>query len=302
MNLPATTTPSSRTFIGSGHRREAARPRVSPELIAVLATRSSARDFWLLELLYEHRVLTTSQIRELAFSSTSAATHRMLTLWRLRAVERFRPAVAAGSAPLHYVLGPAGAALLAERRQISTAQFGYRTDRALSLAASDKLAHLVGSNNLFTALVAYSRAHPSARLQVWWSERRCAVVWGKIVRPDGYGRWRHGSRSTDFFTEYDTGTEPLHRLLSKIGDYIALAEMTGITHTPVLFVLPSTAREQHLHARTGPTTPLIATTTPQTLTGAGGPAGPAWLPLTPTANPVRQHLADLAGGADRGRS
>ena len=291
------------TYIGAGSTVEAARPRVSPELIAVLAGRLSARDIWLLELLHEHRVLTTGQIRELAFSGISAATHRMLTLWRLRAVERFRPAVVAGSAPLHYVLGPAGAAVLAERRNVSIAQFGYRLDRALALAASDKLTHLVGSNSLFTALVAHARTHPDAGLDTWWSERRCTAMWGKIVRPDGYGRWHEDDRATDFFTEHDTGTEPLPRLLTKIGDYAALADMTGLTHTPVLFTLPGAIREQHLHAHTHPSLPPIATTTPQALDAAGGPAGPAWQPLTPASHSsgqARRRLADLPPGTRTG--
>jgi hypothetical protein len=301
MATPTTgpTTGSRRIFVGAGHAAEAPRSRLSPELADILATRLRARDVWLLELLAEHRVLTTGQIRELAFGTISAATHRMLTLWRLHAVERFRPAVPAGSAPLHYVLGPAGAQVLAARRHLTVEQFGYRADHALALAASDKLAHLVGSNSVFTALIAHARTHPNARLQAWWSERRCAEIWGKIVRPDGYGRWhetgtttnRDIDRTVDFFTEYDTGTEPLHRLLGKIGDYQALAEMTGITHTPVLFTLPNPAREQHLHARAQPTTPLIATTTPHALP-ASGPAGPAWRPIG-AAEGTRRRLIDL---------
>jgi hypothetical protein len=282
------------SYIGAGSTPVAARPRVSAELIAALATRLTVRDRWLLELLHEHRVLTTGQIRDLAFNTISATTHRMLTLWRHRAVERFRPATTAGSAPLHYVLGPAGAAILAERRNLTATQFGYRLDRALALAHSDKLHHLVGTNNIFTALAARARTHPQAGLDAWWSEHRCRQIWGKIARPDGYGRWHDGVRQLDFFLEYDTGTEPLHRLLAKIGDYITLAEMTGITHTPVLFALPSPSREQHLHARTSPTTcPLIATTTPHALQMAGGPAGPAWKPITPVADPTRRRLADL---------
>ncbi|TDE22815.1 replication-relaxation family protein [Actinomadura sp. 6K520] len=288
---PGRTAHPRRSYVGAGSTREPARPQVSPELIAALAARLRPRDSWLLELLHEHRVLTTQQIRQLAFSSISAATHRMLTLWRLRAVERFRPAVSAGSAPLHYVLGPAGAAILADRRDMSTAEFGYRPDHALALATSAKLAHLVGSHTLFTALVDYARPRPSAELEEWWSERRCAAVWGKIVRPDGYGTWRHDGRRLSFFTEYDTGTEPLNRLLAKIGDYAALAEMTRITSTPALFVLPNPTRERHLHAHTHPAVPPVATTTPQALQAAGGPAGPAWQPTTTTYQ--RQRLIDL---------
>ena len=41
---------------------------------------------------------------------------------------------------------------------------------------------------------------------------------------------------TDFFLEYDTGTEPLSRVTAKLAGYAALAARTGIT-TPVLFWL-----------------------------------------------------------------
>ncbi|WP_395107260.1 replication-relaxation family protein [Actinomadura sp. SCN-SB] len=283
---------SRRSYVGPGSTREPARPQVSAELIAALAARLRPRDTWLLELLHEHRVLTTAQICDLAFTSISAATHRMLTLWRLRAVERFRPSVPAGSAPLHYVLGPAGAAILADRRGMSTAEFGYRPDHAMALASSARLAHLVGSHTLFTSLIAHARAHPGTELKEWWSERRCAAMWGRIVRPDGYGTWRQDGHRVSFFTEYDTGTEPLNRLLAKIGDYTALAEMTGITDTPALFVLPNPTRERHLHAHTHPNLPLVATTTPTALQAAGGPAGPAWQPTQATYR--RQRLIDLS--------
>jgi hypothetical protein len=225
----------------------------------------------------------------------STTTHRLLTLWRLRAIERFRPATAAGSAPMHYVLGPTGAAVLAARRGKTVAQFGYRIDRALAISHSDKLTHLIGANAIFTALAHYGRTHPGAELTTWWSERRCQAAWGKIARPDGYGRWRHNHRQIDFFLEYDTGTEPIHRLLAKIGDYGSLAQMTGITDTPILFTLPGTLREDHLHARITTGIPLVATTTPEALQAAGGPAGPAWRPDSGHgADGVRRRLIDLA--------
>jgi hypothetical protein len=293
--MPTPAAKRARTYVGSGTTKVPARPPMSPDLVAVLASRLRPRDRWLLEILHEHRVLTTHQIQQLAFPSISTTTHRLLKLWRLRALERFRPAMEVGSAPMHYVLGPAGAAILAQRRGTSVAQLGYRIDRALAIAHSDKLTHLVGSNGLFTALAAHARTHPGTELVTWWSERRCHRVWGMTARPDGYGRWRDGHRECDFFTEYDTGTEPLHRLEAKIGDYAALAETTGITDTPVLFILPTPAREQHLHARTTTSRPLIATTTLDALEAAGGPAGAAWRPI---GGRIRRRLIDLdpAGG------
>jgi hypothetical protein len=289
--MPTPTTGRAPSYIGTGATSAVpVRPRVSPELIATLATRLTPRDRWLLEILHEHRVLTTHQIQQLAFPSVSTTTHRLLALWRLRALERFRPAMATGSAPLHYVLGPASAAVLAARRGQTLTAFGYRLDRALAVAHSDKLHHLVGTNGLFTALAHHGRTHPGTRLLAWWSERRCQATWGKYARPDGYGRWQQDGHETDFWCEYDTGTEPLPRLLAKIGDYTALGELTGITDTPVLFVLPSTAREDHLHTRLDPARPLIATTTSHALHAANGPAGPAW--RIPSA-PERRRLIDL---------
>ena len=295
--MPIPTTNRARTYIGAGATPNPTRPRVSPELIATLASRLTPRDRWLLEILYEHRVLTTAQLHQLAFPSISTTTHRLLALWRLRAIERFRPAVTTGSAPLHYVLGPAGAAVLAARRGISVAEFGYRLDRAVALAYSDKLTHLVGSNSVFTALAHHARTHPESVLVTWWSERRCRSMWGKYARPDGYGRWRHDGRETDFFLEYDTGSEVIQRLLSKIGDYNALAEMTGIPDTPVLFALPNTSREDHLHARLDLGIPLVATTTPEALQTANGPAGPAWRPIG-SPHTDRRQLSDLARTAE----
>jgi hypothetical protein len=282
------------TYVGSGRARTPARPRMNAELLTSLATRLTTRDRWLLELLHEHRVLTTHQIHELAFPSISTTTHRMAALWRLRAVERFRPATEVGSAPMHYVLGPAGAAVLAARRNQTPTEFGYRTDVALRLAHSDKTAHLVGSNAIFTALAAHARTHPETELVAWWSERRCRKTWGHIVRPDGYGRWRHHNREVDFFTEYDTGTEPLHRLLTKIENYRRLSDHTQIT-TPVLFILPSTVREDHLHTRLTTTAAAVATTTCYALAELGGPAGPVWRPV---GKPARCLLTDLTAARE----
>ena len=79
----------------------------SPGLLAALAARLTTRDRWLLRMLHEHRVLTTTQITWLAFGTGRAATARLLTLYQLRAIDRFRPLTPARSAPLHFVLDEA---------------------------------------------------------------------------------------------------------------------------------------------------------------------------------------------------
>ena len=267
-------------------RPRAGRLARSPELLAALAGRLTARDRWLLRMLHEHRVLTTSQITQLAFGTTRAATARLLTLHQHQAVDRFRPLIQVGSAPLHFVLGEAGAHVLAAEDALTVGQLGYRRDRALAIALSPQLGHTTGVNGFFTALAAFAR-RGGGELLCWWPERRCAALWGDLARPDAYGRWREpapaGAAETDFFLEYDTGTEDLPRLIAKLTGYRMLAARTAIT-TPVLFWLPSPRREAALRARlataaSGGVIPAVpvATATPA-LAAAGGPAGAVWLP------------------------
>jgi len=259
---------------------EPGRLAVTPGLLAEIAGRLTARDRWLLAMLHEHRVLTTTHITQLAFGTSRAATARMVILHRYQLADRFRPLAAAGSAPWHFVLGPAGAHVLAAQYALTPGQLGYRRDRALAAALSPRLGHDTSASGFFTALAAHARTTGNARLACWWSEHRCAALWGDLARPDGYGRWHEhgpgGSCGTDFFLEYDTGAEDLPRLVSKLAGYQALAARTGIT-TPVLFWLPGPRREAALHARlpavSGDLVPVF-TATP----GTSGPAGPVWLP------------------------
>ena len=293
-----------------GRPRAGGRMARSPQLAAGLSARLTARDRWLLRMICEHRVLTTTQVTQLAFGTARAATARMTALYQYRAVDRFRPLAPAGSSPLHFILDEGGAMLLAEEDGITPEGLGYRRDRSMAFALSPRLAHYVGANGIFTALAAAARASGGqAALECWWGERRCAAAWGESARPDGYGRWSEQapgqpSRVVDFFLEYDTGTEPLRRVVAKLAGYAALAVRTGIT-TPVLFWLRSPSREAALHARlAGPPPPgvrdaasaaqipgvPVATAAPGI--SPDGPAGEAWLPA---ASPgPRLRLAQLA--------
>lgn len=275
-------------------------PRLSltPDLLAVLAARLTARDRWLLRVLHEHKVLTTTQITQLAFGTNRAATGRLLRLYQHQAVDRFRPLAITGSAPWHFVLGPAGAQLLAAEDAITISQLGYRRDRALAVALSPQLAHTTGVNGFFAHLAARARAAPGSGLDRWWSERRCTALWGDLARPDAYGRWHETSpatgivEETEFFLEYDTGTEDLPRLIGKLDGYQALADRTGII-TPVLFWLPGPRRETAFHDRLTaaslPRSVPVATATPAA--SAAGPVGPAWLAVDRTGPRIR--LASL---------
>lgn len=272
--------------------------RYTPAVLASLAARLTRRDRYLLRMTWEHRVLTSPQIAELAFDSDDTARKRLLRLHDLGVLERFQPnlPVGAGTAPFHYVLGEAGAAVLAAEDGVEFAEFGYRRFHALAIAHSQKLAHTIGVNGFFTALIAFARKTPETDLVAWWPENRCTKVWGQTARPDAYGHWTEGFTGVDFFLEYDTGTETLDRVANKLNSYAQLIRRTGIT-TPVLFWVHSERREANLRGRlhTHPASPLVPIATgcrsPLITPDDDGPAGHVWLPLD-TRSP-RHRLAAL---------
>jgi hypothetical protein len=125
-------------------------------------------------------------------------------------------------------------------------------------------------------------------LELWWSEQRCAAQWGRLVHPDGYGRWREQQTRVDFFLEYDRGSEPLGRLAGKLPGYLELAHATGI-RTPLLLWLPTPAREAAARqALAGASLPVVTATPHPDHT----PAGLLWLPLHTTG--PRRRLVHLA--------
>jgi Replication-relaxation len=265
--------------------------------LAHLAGRLTDRDRAILHLIGEHRVFTTSQLTAMFFSSQDRAEHRLRQLTQVGVLARFRPHTrhGEGSAPYHYVLGPLGAAVLAAEQDRDLRRVAYRQDKALAVAHSQHLGHLVGVNEFFATLIATARQRRSqgAWLAAWWSERRCADRWGSIVRPDGYGRWRQHDREVNFFLEYDRGTEPLNRLTAKLSAYGQLADASQIP-TPVLLWLPSSGREASVREalagepRWARVRFVVATASPAL---GHGPAEQAWLPLGRTS--PRRRLIEL---------
>jgi hypothetical protein len=252
----------------------APRARNTAERLAVLAHRLTDRDRRLCRLVWEHRALTTMQCTELCFPSRHAATHRLVLLTRLGVLDRFRPFRATGSAPYHYVLGAMGAEILAAEQGKTPSELGYNRAQALTLAHSPQLNHLIAVNGFFAALTATARRRPDAALLAWWSERRCRQRWGRLVRPDGFGRWAEAGRTVEFFLEVDMGTETIAKVAHKLHGYADLATGSGIW-TPTLLWLPSPAREAEIRRAIG--TPLVPVAT------ASGPipdpAAAVWLPV-----------------------
>jgi hypothetical protein len=277
-----------------GHKATRPTPRAAntAEHQARLAGRLTPRDRWIIRMLHEHRVLTSHQITALAFPSFRSGRQRLRELYQWSVLDRFQPFVTVGTAPMHYVLAPAGAAMLAAEDGLDVKDLGYRHDRAFGIAHSLRLAHTVGVAEWFTALVDHARhSDPAehAALRTWWSETRCARIFGDLVKPDAYGRWTRQGREIEFFLEYDFGTEALAKLAGKLAGYAELAESTRIT-TPVLVWLPTARREAAArrllraawHGLDNPGSVPVATAAADLLNPEAphpSPADRAWLPL-----------------------
>jgi Replication-relaxation len=211
----------SPTSSGSGSRTKSANGvrrgwrDLDHRLLAVLG-RITERDRYLCRPLEDHRVLTTAQVADVGFTGVRRARTRLAELYALDVLDRFRPRTGANLASYHWVLGPLGAALVAAEGGVELAELDWRRGLVHDLAASQRLAHLVGVNGFLTALLRSARTRSDCQLEQWWSERRCGREWGEVVRPDGYGVWCEDGASTPFLLEHDNGTERLARLANKL--------------------------------------------------------------------------------------
>lgn len=249
------------------------------------------RDKQILRLLRWHRVLTTSQIHAMFFGDLNTTQHRMTRLYDLRLVARFRLLRAGRSAEYHYVLDALGAYVVAAMTgddpdvQI---RLRWRTEQALAIAVSPRLAHTVGVNDFFARLTAAARHDPDAELVLWWSERYATARFNGMVRPDGVGAWQEGKSVVSFCLEYDRGTEQLSRLAAKADGYQRLESAVG--PFSVLVVLPGARREAGARAALAASGLAVATTVQD---GAKRPTEAVWAPLGVDGRRVR--LIELAG-------
>ncbi|MFB8177672.1 replication-relaxation family protein [Streptomyces sp. NPDC055966] len=288
-----------RPAMGPGSRCTAravtTRPRPARHTdVAALSRTLTARDLWLARMLHEHRVLTTHQIAGLAYTSLRSAQRRLRTLHQHTVLDSFRPLTQTGSAPEHYTLGPAGAAVLAAHAGRDLADLGWRPSHTGRIAYSPSLGHDLGVNELLTHLAAHGRNTPGVGLTLWLSERSCARRWGDLVRPDAYAHWCDGEHLLPFFLEYDTGSQTLGRVEAKLTGYAAFAT-TADTRPALLIHTRTASRDQALRCRlAAPARELgltIATSSADFTTTT--PWGPWWSPLGP-GDTRRTTLTNLA--------
>jgi hypothetical protein len=179
--------------------------------------------------------------------------------------------------------------VVAANRDVEVKELGWKRDKILALARSQRLAHDIGVNGFFTALTREARRRPGVALVEWWSEARCAV-WGKhLVKPDGYGAWVEDGRAVEFFLEYDRHTEPLTRVAAKLDGYAALIAAVG-RQIPILFCFRSGRREAH--ARRVLDNPFVPVAT-AALGPSQAPLDRVWSPVGSRARQCR--LVELTG-------
>jgi len=242
-----------RTPPPSSSSRPIARFPAPGQNIPYLLFRTTPRDRWLLAILAEHRLLTVAQAHALCFTGERRTAARLRQLHQLHLADRFRtnPLPGTGSSAYRYVLGPAGALLVAASHDMTPKQFGYDHAKLLRQAARADLPHTLACNSLMIAL-AHAAAAAGTPLKAWWDQDSCLPLWADLIRPDAYAAFTpttgNAMPPTGFFLEYDTGSEHLPQLAAKINGYVRFADTYAASHL-ILIHVPDPARELALHAR-----------------------------------------------------
>lgn len=234
--------------------------RVGAAAIAALASHVTERDRLVALACYEHRVLTTEQLRRLYFGSSRRCRDRLERLYRLRVLDRFRPQLqpGLGSAQHHWILDEAGAHVVAACLDLERSELRWRRQTAVSISRSSKLDHQLDVNEFFSRLAEEAR-EPGGSLADWWGERRCLAALGGQAAPDGYGKLLlPDRRALHFLLELDRSTEDHGRLRQKARRYTkALPRSAFADDEPMLVVaVPTQAR------RDGAAAALASSTVP----------------------------------------
>jgi hypothetical protein len=205
------------------------------------------RDHAILLGLLEHKVLTTQQIKSLYFRSLRRCQHRLKELRDLGLIASFTPrrGFGEGRPPDCLLLTKAGHRAYAEVKGVRASDLSWIPDEGYR--GSRNLAHRLGVNAFFCALIEASRAHEGHCLVTWRPEHWVRTKTAE-VKPDGFGRYLHPGGACEFYLEYDRGTEAFGALSRKLEGYLRLAEgwteeqdLTGLPD--LLIVVPEGVRE-----------------------------------------------------------
>jgi hypothetical protein len=227
--------------------KEVVRPRrFTAQDVVRLASHVTERDRQIAVDCFDHRVLTTDQIKRLHFTDTRTTVARLDVLYRLRVLDRFRPSRprGRGTAPYHWILDEGGALIIAAEKGVERAKLGWQHALAVGVATSPKLTHHVEVNEFVVRLVVEAQA-AGGMLTHWHGERWLHPVFDGMLLPDTYAAlalW--DGPALHVLVELDRATETLQTLREKAEryerrlDYKFWREVDPL----VLFVVPSDGR------------------------------------------------------------
>ena len=233
--------------------------------IAALAARLTDRDRRIALDCFEHRVLTTEQLRRLHFRAARTARERLQELRELRLLASFRPPRPrqAGSRPHHWVLAEAGALVVAAELGVERSELRWQPAAALAIASSSKLNHQLAVNEFFTRLSEEARS-AGGSLDPWWGERRAAALLDRIISPDGYARLTlPGAQPVELLVELDRATEDHERLRDKARRYAKALARSELDDPLVLLLVPNARRAERAQAALSATPLTAALWTPE---------------------------------------
>jgi hypothetical protein len=210
--------------------------------------RLDARERAVLLAIYEHKVLLSEHLKAMLFGSLRRAQDRLRHLALRGLIDTWYPPQPRGmrKASGHHTLTESGAQVVASLLGIARSELRYVVRDEQDREQDSYLAHRIGVNEFFCALIGAGRAIAGHGLAKWVPERTVRTGDGWI-RPDGYGVFLHPGGALDYL-EYDRGTETTRQLANKLAGYIGIARdwtEQGAEHLPgVLIVVPNQRRER----------------------------------------------------------
>jgi len=269
--------------------------RVTADRLVELANHLTDRDREIALTLYEHRILTSSQLTLLFFSGRRRAMDRLLFLYRARVLDRFYPPrpFAYGKPQAHWLLDEAGAHIAAACLGLDRRALAWRPRE--NWGTHPQLAHHLEANTFVIDLIAATLPHPALGVVEWRGSvsARDQMQDSVGLVPDAGLLLATPAGVIDCVLEWDRGTETGSVLEHKLRMYRKAAGRSR-DRRRVLFVVPGARRAATLAQAAGRAAarqvhhevwPVFVATVPELR--EFGPLGPIWQPLDNQRAPLR---------------
>lgn len=208
-----------------------------------LASRLTERDFAIIATLAKHKIMTAGMVEALFFPSPHAAAARLLTLYEMGVLARWR---SPSSKAYRYVLAWRGQCLQAMRDEEKPPTKQAATVKAQQLFVSAHRPHTEGINAFYCRLAHAARARGD--VEVAFNFESYSAV--SAMRSDANVTltWNDG-RTLWFWFEHDRGTETLERLADKVATYKSIVKNYHYEQAVLLIEVPSPGRLANLLPR-----------------------------------------------------